>query len=88
MPCNQLDWYGFLGWPDQQADGVLRASRPTLADGQDKGGLEQWRREEEGLAGGRRDQGAAPHGSQALLLSWFQIHVLTTGVRVLFRSVR
>ena len=55
MLCNQLDGYGFLGWPDQQADGVLRASRPTLADGQNKGGLEQWRR---GLAG-RWDQGAA-----------------------------
>ena len=43
----------------QQADGVLRASRPTLADGQNKGGLEQWRREEEGLAGRWGDQGAA-----------------------------
>ena len=64
MSCNQLDWYGFLGWPDQQADGVLRASRPTLADGQDKGGLEQWRREEEGLAGWWGDQGAARTASR------------------------
>ena len=72
-----------LLWPDQQADGVLDNSRPTRADGQDKGGLRAV--EERGGWAGRReaDQGAAPHGTQALLLSWFQIHRLTTGVRVL-----
>ena len=69
MSCNQLDWYGFLGWPDQQADGVLRASRPTLADGQNKGGLEQWRREEEGLAGRWGDQGAARRTASRLCSS-------------------
>ena len=60
-----------------------RRPRPTRADGQGKGGLRAV--EERGGWAGRRgaDQGAAPHGTQALLLSWFQIHRLTTGVRVI-----
>ena len=34
---QSADWCG--SWPVQQADGVLVNSRPTRADGQDKGGL-------------------------------------------------
>ena len=83
LGCPAISPTGTALWPDQQADGVLGNNRPTRADGQDKGGLRAV--EERGGWAGRReaDQGAAPHGTQALLLSWFQIHRLTTGVRVL-----
>ena len=39
LGCPAISPTGTALWPDQQADGVLGNSRPTRADGQDKGGL-------------------------------------------------
>ena len=39
LGCPAISPTGTALWPVQQADGVLVNSRPTRADGQDKGGL-------------------------------------------------